>query len=145
AFAVVARQLDVALERGSEGREVVGSPGLAPALVVFDVRARKRGREVARHTALPLPIAARDPHDVGVERTELGAVELGEPRPALPPALTRWRPPERPRPSRARTSPGRGRSDPRRAPRARSSARSCCRAGPRASPTRRRHGAPRRR
>jgi hypothetical protein len=67
AIAVGARELDVALQRRRERREVVVCTRLLPDLLAVGARPRQLHGELFRHPARPLPVAARKAHDVAVE------------------------------------------------------------------------------
>ncbi len=83
AFPVLAGQLDVALQRGSERGEVIALACQAPALLALRAGLREFGGELLGHPPGALPVTPRDAHDVAVELLERLPVELLQPRAEL--------------------------------------------------------------
>ena len=66
ALDVALLQLEVPLEDGEEGGEVVVRPRLDPDLVALRARAQHLGAELGRHLPVLLPVVTRDADQAGV-------------------------------------------------------------------------------
>ena len=79
ALPVGACELDVALKRGGERREVVVLARHQPALLALGMGVGHLRRELGGHPARPVPVAAGEAHDVEVERLQLLGFQLQQP------------------------------------------------------------------